>query len=144
MRLPRETQVLALMACLASTMLSLSGCVGLGKSSTTSSLGVTSIAVSPSAVSPAPSAKVQFTAAIQGTTTNNAVTWTASVGSITSAGVFTAPANRVTGMVIATSVADPTKSATATVTVGGLSVSVSPATASSATGGTLSFSAAVV
>jgi len=125
-------------------MLSLSGCVGVGKSSTTSSLGVTSIAVSPSAVSPAPSAKVQFTAAIQGTTTNNAVTWTASVGSITSAGVFTAPANRVTGMVIATSVADPTKSATATVTVGGLSVSVSPATASSVTGGTLSFSAAVV
>jgi hypothetical protein len=114
---------------------------------------VTSIVVTPAVATPAPSAKVQFTAAIQGTTTNNAVTWTASIGSISAAGVFTAPATGGTGKVIATSVADPTKSATATVNVaapptqsegsGVTLVTVSPSPASSITSGTLSFKASV-
>jgi hypothetical protein len=114
---------------------------------------VASIVVSPAVAAPAPKATVQFTAAIQGATTNNAVTWTASIGTISSAGVFTAPSAGGVGQVIATSVADPTKSASATVRVGGTSnqapssgvtsVTVTPATASSITGGTLTFTAAI-
>ena len=114
---------------------------------------VSSITISPAVASPAPSAKVQFTAAIQGSTTNESVTWAATIGSITTAGVFTAPATGGSGKITATSVADPTKSATATVTVaaasnqpsgsGVTSVTVSPATASSVTSGTLSFTASV-
>ena len=82
---------------------------------------VTSIVVSPTAVSPAPNAKIQFTAAIQGTTTNTSVIWTSSIGSITSPGILTAPtATGTTGVIVATSVADPTK--TATVAVSGYGV----------------------
>src|SRR5580704_12661354 len=135
------------LAFLASTILWVSGCVGVAKPS---NLPVGSVTVSPKVVSMAPSAKTQFTAAIQGSTTNSAVTWTASIGSISSTGIFTAPATGGTSTIMATSVADPTKSATATVTVSGASgssgvtsVTVSPSTASSVTGGTLPFSATV-
>jgi hypothetical protein len=119
-----------------------------------SSKGVTSVAVSPSSASLAPSGKMQFSASIQGTTTNESVTWVASIGSITSSGLFTAPSNSNTGKVTATSVADPTKFASATVIVTATpapapptpsvtSVTVSPASASSVTGGTLPFTATV-
>ena len=114
---------------------------------------VASIVVSPAVAAPAPKATVQFTAAIQGATKNNAVTWTASIGTISPAGVFTAPGAGGVGQVIATSVADPTKSASATVKVGDTSkkapssgvtsVTVTPVTASSITGGTLPFTAAI-
>ena len=143
MKAHRESRVLMLVILLASTVVWASGCVGMGKGSGQSSDQVSSIAVSPAAASPAMNARVQFTAAVQGTTTNNAVTWTASVGTITSGGIFTAPATRATGIIKATSVADPTKSATATVTVGSSGVTVTPAPATSITGGTLSFSATV-
>ena len=138
------------LVCIASTILWASGCVGVGKPS---NLVVSSITVAPAVASPSAGAKIQFAAAIQGTTTNNSVTWSASIGAITSAGMFTAPAARGTGTITATSVADPTKSATATVTIstgsgqsssaGVTSVTVSPTTASSVTSGTLQFSAAV-
>jgi hypothetical protein len=119
-----------------------------------SSKGVTSVAVSPSSASLAPSGKMQFSASIQGTTTNESVTWVASIGSITSSGLFTAPSNSGTCRVTATSVADPTKFASATVTVTATpapapptpsvtSVTISPASASSVTGGTLPFTATV-
>ena len=114
---------------------------------------VTAVVVSPAVATPAPSAKVQFTAAVQGTTTNDAVTWAATIGTISTAGVFTAPTAGAVGKITATSVADPTKSATATVSVAGGSntpsgsgvtaVTVSPATASSITGGTLTFKASI-
>jgi hypothetical protein len=115
----------------------------------TASPDVTSVTVSPAAASTALGAKVQFTATVQGSTTNTAVTWTASIGSITSAGVYTAPATSASVTVTATSVADPTKSASAVVTVAGstippvTSITVSPATASSITGGTVSFTGIV-
>src|SRR5580704_15377242 len=114
---------------------------------------VTAVVVSPAVATPAPSAKVQFTAAVQGTTTNDSVTWAATIGTISTAGVFTAPTTGAVGKITATSVADPTKSATATVSVAGGSntpsgsgvtaVTVSPATASSITGGTLTFKASI-
>jgi hypothetical protein len=117
---------------------------------------VASVAVSPTAASPSPSAKIQFTAKIQGTTANEAVTWTASIGTISTAGLYTAPSTSGVGVVTATSVADPTKSASAPVNVTSVpnpnppptgtavtSLTVSPASASSATGGALQFTANV-
>jgi hypothetical protein len=65
-----------------------------------------------------------LTAQVTGTT-NAAVTWSASAGSITPAGAFTAPAATGTVTVTATSVADPSRSASTTVTV------VAPPTATS-------------
>jgi len=114
---------------------------------------VASVSVTPSAATAAPSAKVQFSAAVQGTTTNDAVQWTATMGTVSSTGVYTAPASAGTGTVTAISVADPTKSASAVVTVsapsnpptgsGVTAVSVSPATATVASGATLSLTPVV-
>jgi len=121
---------------------------------------VSSILVSPAVATLSPSAKAQFTAAIQGATTNDSVTWTSTIGTINGSGVFTAPSNGGVGTIVATSVADPTKSATAIVAIKPTatstptptpsapgaavsSVTVSPAVASSITGGTLPFSAKV-
>ena len=114
---------------------------------------VASVSVTPSAATAAPGAKVQFSAAVQGTTTNDAVQWTATMGTVSSTGVYTAPASAGTGTVTAISVADPTKSASAVVTVsapsnpptgsGVTAVSVSPATATVASGATLSLTPVV-
>ena len=58
-----------------------------------------------------------FTGGVTGST-NTALTWTASYGTITSSGVYTVPVNLTTSQnatITARSVADPTKSATATI-----------------------------
>jgi uncharacterized protein YjdB len=112
---------------------------------------VDSVSVSPTSASVAAGGAVSFTALVQGTTTNTAVTWTASLGAITSAGVYTAPASAGSATITATSVADSTKSASATVTIsaapvptpGVSSVSVSPTSASVIAGGTLQLTATV-
>lgn len=81
---------------------------------------VQSLAVWPPTASLGPSQTLQFTAIVTGTT-NSAVTWSisSSIGSITTnAGLYTAPASITNGLtvtVIARSVADPTKTATALV-----------------------------
>jgi hypothetical protein len=75
-----------------------------------------SIAVAPATASVALGATRQFTATVTGWA-NAAVTWSASAGSITASGLFTAPANLGHVTVTATSVADPTRSASAAVTV---------------------------
>lgn len=72
----------------------------------------------------------QFTGKVTGST-DQAVTWSTTQGSISSAGLFKAPTVTVdtTVSVTVTSVADPTKSATAVVTVSPpVSVSISPTT----------------
>jgi len=77
------------------------------------------VTVSPAAANVALSASAQFTAAVTGAS-NTAVTWTATAGSITTAGVYTAPAAMPltpTVTVTATSMADATKSGQATVTL---------------------------
>jgi hypothetical protein len=119
---------------------------------------VTSVALSPASASPAVNGRVQFTATVQGTTTDHTVTWSATIGTVTSTGLYTAPATAGTGVVTATSVADPTRSASAPVTVTAApgsnpnppppdpavtSVTISPASAKSVTSGTLSFTASV-
>jgi hypothetical protein len=69
----------------------------------------------------------QFTASVTGTT-NLAVTWSVAGGNangtITSTGLYTAPSTAGTYQVTATSVADPTKSDTATVTVEAMAITV--------------------
>jgi len=107
------------------------------------------VAVSPSAATLPASGSRSFAAAVTGTT-NLSVTWSvqpgSNCGSISAAGVYTAPPAGTTCTVVATSAADTTKSGSATVTVTPapvISVAVSPGSASIATGGTVTFSATV-
>jgi hypothetical protein len=109
---------------------------------------VDSVTVSPTTASVAVNATHSFSATVQGTVTNTAVTWTASSGTISAAGVYTAPAKTGTATITATSVADPTKSSSAKVTITAApvavsSISVSPASASVLTSGTLQLSVSV-
>jgi hypothetical protein len=91
--------------------------------SITVSAGV-AISVTPTTASVAPSKTVQFTAKVTGTT-NTGATWAVdgtpggntSVGTVSSTGLYTAPSALGTHTVTATSTADTTKSAHATVTV---------------------------
>ncbi len=110
--------------------------------------GVT-VAVDPAtATVPATEAR-SFAAAVTGTTTRT-VTWSvqggADCGSVSASGEYTAPNAGATCTVVATSVADVTKSGTATVTVTPPPphlATVTPASASLFTGGTTTFSATV-
>ncbi len=77
------------------------------------------VEVSPGTATSAPGGTTTFTATVKGHTTQ-AVSWSVegeAGGTITSTGVYTAPSRPGTFTVVATSVADPTKKGTATVTV---------------------------
>ncbi|HYY69059.1 MAG TPA: hypothetical protein VE734_04955 [Terriglobales bacterium] len=74
------------------------------------------VSVSPGSASLLTGGTQQFTASVTGTS-NTAVTWSVTGGSISSAGLYTAPATAGTYTVKAVSAADTTKSASATVTV---------------------------
>jgi hypothetical protein len=105
------------------------------------------VAVVPKAPSVFAGGNVTFSATVTGTT-NQGVTWAVQeatgCGTITAAGVYTAPAAAGTCHVVATSVADATKSDVATVTVTApVAVAVSPKTPTVAAGGTLTFTATV-
>ena len=95
--------------------------------SSSSTSGTVSISISPTSATVALGRTQQFTATVKNTS-NTAVTWqvngvtggNASVGTISAAGLYTAPASigsTQTVTVTATSVADNTKSGTATVTL---------------------------
>jgi hypothetical protein len=82
---------------------------------------VISVQISPATITLSQGQQQPFTATVTGAT-NTAVTWsfTPSVGTLSSAGLYTAPASITsaqTATIKATSVADATKSATATVTL---------------------------
>lgn len=102
------------------------------------------VSISPTSVTLQGGATQQFTASVTGTT-NTAVTWSATCGTVTSSGLYTAPNTAGTCSVTATSVANTSKKATATVTVQvqTVAVSVSPTTASINTGATQQFTATV-
>jgi len=96
-----------------------------------------------------------FQANVANAGSNTGVTWqvnsiiggNATVGTISSTGLYTAPATiptPATVTVTAVSVADPTRSASATVTVANISVSVSPSSATLATGASRAFTASVL
>ena len=110
--------------------------------------GVVAVAVAPSSVSTAPASVIPFTAAVTGTT-NRSVTWTvaeAGGGTVDGTGQYTAPSTTGVFHVVVTSSADPTKTATAQVTVTTqptIAVSISPPSASTTTGATVAFTATV-
>ncbi|MBL8227480.1 MAG: Ig-like domain-containing protein [Bryobacterales bacterium] len=112
---------------------------------------VVSVTVSPTSASVTAGQTRQFAATVTGAS-NTAVTWSVmpALGSVSATGLYTAPANLVSAQTVtvrATSVADGTKSAGATVTVNPpapvVSVSVTPATASVEAGQTRQFAATV-
>jgi len=95
---------------------------------TVSQAAQVSISLSPSTVSLSTGAQEQFTANVSGTS-NTAVTWSASGGTVSTNGLYVAPSAAGTYAIKAVSVADSTKSASATVSVSAaqtVSVSVSP------------------
>ena len=104
-----------------------------------------SVSLSPTTASLSTGGQKQFTASVSGST-NTAVTWAASGGTVASGGLYTAPSSAGTYTVTATSTADSTKSASAVVTVSQptqVSISLSPSTVSLSTGGQEQFTANV-
>jgi hypothetical protein len=111
-----------------------------------------SVTIQPKTAQVAAGGKLQLSATVTGST-NTAVLWTvsgagcsgAACGTITSAGVYTAPAslpNPAMVTIRATAMSDPAASATATLTlVAGSSVSVSPSSAQLKPGAALQFTA---
>ena len=107
------------------------------------------VQITPGSVSLTSGGKQQFAATVSGASTN-AVTWSTSAGSISSSGLYTAPAvtTNTSASVTATSVANATKHATATITISSssvtpVSVQVTPTSASIKSAGTQQFTATV-
>jgi hypothetical protein len=114
---------------------------------TVNPLAGVSVAVSPTSSSLISAGTQQFTATVSNTS-NTSVTWTATGGTITSSGMFTAPSvsSPTTATVTATSVADTTKSAHSSVAINPpatVSVAVSPNSTSVLSAGTQLFTATV-
>ncbi len=106
-----------------------------------------SLAISPTSATVSSGKTQQFAAAVQDTS-NTTVTWSATAGSISSSGLFTAPtvSSNTNVTVTATSAADTTKKASSTVSVTtstAVSVSISPTSSSLASGNTQQFGATV-
>ncbi len=134
----RTRSVLFLSLCVP--LLSFVGCTGKVEPSTPEQPSqpaqqTVAVQVSPSQVEVAPAAVVAFAATVTGTP-NTSVAWSVQEttgGTVSSTGLYTAPSAGGTFHVVATSSADPTKSAAATVTVNvpaPVVVTVSPATGS--------------
>jgi hypothetical protein len=122
-----------------------SGNGGGGGTDTGGSTGVVRVSIDPVSATVAPGGTRTFSANVTGTT-NTAVNWTATGGSITQAGVFTAPDTTGTYKVRAISQADTSVIAESTVTVaipGEITVAVSPATTTIGTGKSKKFTATV-
>jgi len=99
--------------------------------------------VSPTSATIQTGGQQQFSASVSGTT-NTAVSWTTSGGTVSTSGLYTAPSSGGTYTVTATSAADTSKSASATVTVSqSIAVSLSPTSASLQAGGQQQFTAYV-
>jgi len=93
---------------------------------------VVSISVTPTVAGVQANSQQQFTALVSGTS-NTAVTWSASGGTINTSGLYTSPSSAGTYSVVAVSAADTTKSASAVISVTAspvISVSISPSSVS--------------
>jgi hypothetical protein len=95
------------------------------------------IQVTPRTVTLLPGWTIQFTAVVT-KAVDTSVSWTTTGGAVTSTGVYSPPGPG-TYLVTATSVADPTKHASATVTVAAELVQIAPLATSVVTGGTVQF-----
>jgi hypothetical protein len=105
----------------------------------------TAISISPTTSSLKSSATQQFTAVVSGPT-NTAVTWSVSAGTITSNGLYTAPASPGSYTVTAVSTADASKQASAVVVVSAtqaVAITISSAETSVQAGGQLQLAATV-
>jgi hypothetical protein len=100
------------------------------------------VTVTPLTATVQPGGQQTFAATVTGSS-NTAVTWTATGGTISGTGIYIAGATAGKYIVTATSAADPTKSATASVTVQPVQVSVSPSSATLQQGQTQQFTATV-
>jgi hypothetical protein len=129
----------ASLACILALMLSLASCVAKTNSGGTPQVA---IVIHPGSASVAAGAQQQFSATVTGST-NTSVTWTATGGTISSSGNYTAGNNGGTFSVTATSMADTSKSAQAAVTVSGPPPPPGTATSISKDGITWTFSQAV-
>src|SRR5213076_3092049 len=141
------------LAAVAMSILELFGCTGV---STTPTPIPVSVTIAPTSATVAARGTQQFTATVQNTS-NTAVTWqvngvtggNATVGTISSSGLYTAPAvvpNPAIVTVTAVSQADPTKSASGKVTItqtAVVRVTISPVAATVGAGGTQQFTATV-
>jgi hypothetical protein len=114
---------------------------------------ITSLALSPSTASTTGGGQVQFTTTVTGTGDfSAAVTYTAALGTISAAGLYTAPPALFTARadtITATSNQDPTKSATALVAIAAAppvvtGITVTPSSATLAGGAQVQLSAAVI
>jgi len=127
-------------------LLSFSGCGGGGGNNTTTPPPEVAISISPTGPSVKLGATQQFVATVSNST-DTAVAWTVSGGgTISSSGLYTAPASATTPVSVtvkATAHADTTKSATATVSIPQVSLTVSPGSANSMLGATQQFTATV-
>ncbi|HKT87744.1 MAG TPA: hypothetical protein VJQ59_04875 [Candidatus Sulfotelmatobacter sp.] len=126
------------------------GCGGTPKTLPPSkSSGTITVKLNQTSVTLSAGAQQQFAAVVTGTS-NTAVTWSvdslaggsSGVGTINGTGLYSAPQDSGTHVVTATSVADTTKNASATVTIAGV-VALSPATLTINTGATQQFTATV-
>jgi len=133
--------------CSLSIIIAISSCSGVKDASS-----AVSVSISPQSVTVAPSQVQQFTASVSGSA-NTAVTWRVDdvpdgddrTGTISRDGRYSAPQEEGSHNVIAVSVADPTKQATAKVVVSttAIAVSVAPANVSLTPGQTQQFTASV-
>ena len=126
------------------------GCAAYKKTPPSTNLtGPVTVQLTPSSLTLQPNAQQQFTATVGGSN-NVSVTWSvdssgpgnASTGTITGTGLYTAPQLSGTHSITAASVADTTKTASATVTVQG-PVSISPVTVGVNLGATQQFTVTV-
>jgi len=129
-----------------SAILATSGCGGGGAKAPINTVVVT---ISPTSARLTTTSTQQFTATVVGTKNTN-VTWTATAGTVSPSGLYTAPTNVPNppiDTVTATSVADPADAAAAEVTIlpgpNTISVTLSPIAGTVTTFGTLQFSATV-
>jgi uncharacterized protein (DUF1800 family) len=106
------------------------------------------VSVSPSSATVAPGASQAFTAIVTNATdpgvawqVNNVTGGSAATGTITAAGVYTAPTTAQQVTIRAVSMADSTKSATATVTVQAPPFTITPTSATVLTGASQTFTA---
>ena len=75
-----------------------------------------SVSISPTSATLAPGAQQQFSASVTGAS-DTSVTWKAQSGSLDASGLYTAPGTTGTDSVTVTSNADPTQSASASITI---------------------------
>lgn len=127
-------------------ILSMAFLLGCGGGSSESRPVTVTVTVSPFSINVDEGGTATFSAAVLGSP-NTTVAWSvqegAAGGSISSAGVYTAPNSAGSFHVVATSQADSTRFGTAVVTVPPVSVSVGPSTVSMTTGESTTFSAQV-